>query len=145
MIYNLNDKEQVQKAKDKLNALYSKGALVEIKEKGNKTPNQNSYLHLILTAFAMEVGENLEYIKQQVFKLHVNSDVFLVDRINPKTKVKRKDLLSITKVDKDVLAKCIDRFIFWSENEQGIILPKVEDKEALNQIRIEEQKNKVFL
>ena len=68
MIYNLKDKEQVQKAKDKLNALYTKGALIEIKEKGTKTPNQNAYLHLILTAFAMEIGETLEYVKQQVFK-----------------------------------------------------------------------------
>ena len=134
MLFNLKDKEQVQKAKDKLNALYTKGALIEIKEKGTKTPNQNAYLHLILTAFAMEIGETLEYVKQQVFKIHVNPKVFLVDRVNPKTGVVRKDVLSITNLDKDVLAQCIDRFIFWSENEQDIILPKVEDKEALNQI-----------
>ena len=145
MLFNLKDSHEVQKAKDKLNALYSKGALIEIKEKGSKTPNQNAYLHLILTAFAMEIGETLEYVKQQVFKIHVNKEVFLVDRVNPKTKAIRKDILSITNLDKDVLAQCIDRFIFWSENEQSIILPKVEDKEALNQIRIEEQKNKVFL
>ena len=59
--------------------------LVELREvRKQRTYSQNRYLHLILSVFALEMGETLEYVKQDVFKKIVNPDIFKQEYYNKK-------------------------------------------------------------
>ena len=60
MIFNLNNDIEQQRAKERLTWLISKGKRIEIKELREKRSSpQNAYLHLLLSYFAIEVGETL--------------------------------------------------------------------------------------
>ena len=85
MIYNLSEEIQRQQAHARLEWLVLKQKRIEIKEiRGKRTTPQNAYLHLLLSFFALEVGETLDFIKLEVFKKKVNPDVFRTERKNPK-------------------------------------------------------------
>ena len=48
--------------------LLTRCAKVELTEKTARTRAQNSYLHLILGAFAMETGNTLDYVKTEILQ-----------------------------------------------------------------------------
>ena len=49
--------------------LIKAGRFVELKEITNRSLKQNSYLHLILSYYAIEFGYTLEYTKRHIFKI----------------------------------------------------------------------------
>lgn len=65
MIYDTSKELEVNKLLSRLDALLSKKCIIELKEKkNNRTISQNSYLHVCITLFAIESGDNLEDAKQ---------------------------------------------------------------------------------
>ena len=64
MLYNLESDIDVQRFDFRINQLKEKKAKVELKEKRLKrTLNQNSYLHVCISIFAIEIGNTLEEMK----------------------------------------------------------------------------------
>ncbi|MFC2109844.1 hypothetical protein ACFLSU_04640 [Bacteroidota bacterium] len=148
MLFNATKPFDVEKATKKFNALIEKQGRFELTEKkGNKTHNQNKYLHLILGWFAVEYGERVDYVKQKMFKKTVNKEIFQTEYVNKKTGEVREDLKSWADLDINDATLAITRFRNWSSQTAGIYLPEPDDLALLNQIEEELSKhdNKEFI
>ena len=125
--------------------LYREGWLVELTKKaGIRSIKQNSYLHLILSYFALQYGEKMEFVKREFFKIHVNPDTFILtkeDRILGKVKVLRSSADLTTKEMTD----CIERFRNWAAQEAGIYLPAPDEDAMIGEMYAEVEKNKKYI
>ena len=143
MLYNLSNPLDRERFAARANALLQKGSVVDLTEKTLRTYNQNSYLHLIIGAVAMEVGVALEYAKREYFKKLVNKDLFIRkehDRFSGEIEVVR----SSASLTIEEMSTAIDRFRRWGA-ENGIYLPSPEDKEMLKYIEVEMGRMKQYL
>ena len=88
MIYDTSQELEVNKLLSRLDALLSKKCIIELKEKKKaRTVSQNSYLHVCITLFAIESGDNLEDAKQLLKRACHFMHTFDGDKI--KTKLTR--------------------------------------------------------
>lgn len=146
MIYNPRIELDKQRAKERLEWLISKEKRFELSEKRERRSiSQNNYLHLILSWYALEMGESLDYVKQEIFKKTINPDFFRYQRINRVTGEIREDWKSTSELNTKEITDCIDRFRNHASKDLGIYLPEPKDMVALNQMEAEIQKNKVYL
>ena len=145
MIYDLSKLKDCNDARFKLEYFISKDRLVEIKTKNVRSSNQNSYLHLILSAFAIEYGDTIDYVKEAIFKELVNKDIFVFERINRVTGEVRKDLKSTRDLSTSEMTIAINRFRDYSSREFGLYLADPNEKEILNSYLIESEKMKAYL
>ena len=146
MIFNLKNDIEKQQANERLKWLISNEKRVEIKElRKRRSLPQNAYLHLLLSYFALEVGETLEFIKQDVFKKIVNKDIFQYERINPKSGKKRIDYKSSATLNSKEMTDAIERFKNWSMKKTGIKLPEANEKEFLDCVQNEIDRQKQWL
>lgn len=144
MIFNSENELDKKKAVERFNYFLSKSKTFELKEKKPKRSiSQNNYLHLILSWYALEYGETLEYIKQEVFKKQINATIFKTEFVNKKTGEIREDWKSTASLDTKEMTTAIDRFRDYSSKEAGIYLPEPKDLAELqfieNQIKNNEQ------
>ena len=143
MLYNLSNPLDRERFAARANALLQKGSVVDLTEKTLRSQNQNSYLHLIIAAVAMDVGVTLEYAKREYFKKLVNADLFIRkehDRFSGEIEVIRSSA-SLT-IEEMTIA--IDRFKRWGA-ENGFYLPSPEDKDMLKYIEIEMGRMRQYL
>jgi len=119
--------------------------IVEIGEKTQRTLNQNSYLHLILSYFACEIGLTLDYVKRQYFKATVNPELFVCEKYDTLIDKRVKYLRSSSALDKDEMSLAISRFVEWAAQEANIYLPSPDDKAMLLECEITVNKNKKYL
>lgn len=135
MLFNLSIETDRQKAKESFNFLLKNGKKIELKEKKNRrTLSQNRYLHLILSWFAWEYGETLEYVKQEFFKKIANEEIFKTEYANPRTGEIRTAWKSTADLDTATLTTAIDRFRNYASKEAGIYLPEPSDLVYLEEI-----------
>jgi hypothetical protein len=145
MKYNLENKHEYEQAKIMLEKFHEKGYFIEQKRiLPKRTNKQNAYLHLILGWFAIECGETLEFVKTEFFKKQCNPDMFIIDRLNPKTGEIRPDLRSSRDLDTKELTTAIERFRNWSA-ALGIYLPAPNEDKFLKHIECEIEKHKIYL
>lgn len=144
MIYNPQNPLEAKQAVDKLKYFISKGKKFELKAKHPKRSiSQNSYLHLILTWFALETGYTMEEVKQEIFKKIVNSTLFYEGEFEGKIKgLKVERWRSSSNLDSKEMTLAIDRFRNFSSIELGIYLPEPTDLIELEQMEIEISKHK---
>lgn len=146
MIYNPANEIDVHRSFDKLKYFIKKKKVFELRQKQvSKTYKQIKYVHLIMSWFALEYGETLEYIKLEYFKKIVNPEIFEFEFINRKTGEVRMEYRSLADVTKDELTLAINRFRDFSSKEAGIYLPEPKDLAILQQIEIEINNNKQYL
>ena len=67
MLYDLSKAVDVDRIRVKLEYDITHKRLVSYERKEIRTKRQNSYLHLLLGAVAVETGNTLDYVKQQYF------------------------------------------------------------------------------
>lgn len=135
MIYDLSNPYQRQAFITKCKAQLSKNSVIEFKERITRTRNQNSYLHLLIGAVAMETGVTVEYCKQEYFKKLVNRDLF-VRQAKDKFAGDVELIRSTAELTKEEMSVAIDRFKRWGL-ENGIYLPAAADGDILRLIEIE--------
>lgn len=141
MIYNAKNPVEKESAKKKFEKLIDNEKRFELTEKkGNKTPSQNRYLHLILGWFALEYGEKMDYVKQEILKKIVNIEIFKTEFANRKTGEVRIAWRSWADLDTREAALSITRFRNYSSQVAGIYLPEANELAMLNSI--EEQLSK---
>lgn len=146
MIYDLTNKVDIQNLKDKLNELYKQGELVEFKKYSPKRSlKHNAYLHLILSYFAIEYGETLKYVKEEIFKKQVNPDVFETEHVNPVTGEVRTEWKSTADLSDKELSMCISRFHDFSAKECGIALPDSKRENDLVEVQKMVKNNEKWL
>ena len=67
MIYDTSKELEVNKLLSRLDALLSKKCVIELTEKKKtRTLSQNSYLHVCITLFAIETGNNIDDMKHEL-------------------------------------------------------------------------------
>jgi len=141
MIYDPKNPLHQKQAIEKLNYFISKEKRFELKAKNDKRSiSQNSYLHLILSWFGVETGYTLEEVKQEIFKKHVNANIFYDGDIKGIITVSR--WRSTADLDTAEMTLAIDRFRDFSSKELGIYLPEPKDIALLEEIENELSKNK---
>ncbi len=142
MIYDLNDPHDVNRFSCRANKLIDRQKTIELREITTRSLRQNNYLHLILTAFAIETGYSVECVKQNFFKMKCNENIFVqtVDGIFG-TEITLRSSASLTKAEMTI---AIDRFRNWSANN-GYYLPEPNETETLRKIAVEQSKIKQYL
>lgn len=143
MQYDLSTPLDRERFKTRVNALYKKGAVIDLTEKAFRTPNQNRYLHLLLGVVAMDTGNSVEDVKREYFKNLVNPDIFRsykTDNRGNTIAVYR----STSAVSKEEMTMAIDRFKKWGA-ENGIYMPNPDDISLLQQIEVEMGRMKTYL
>lgn len=143
MIYNLSTNSEKQQAQTRFDFLSSKGATVEITEKKPiRSINQNSYLHLILSAFGCEFGYTLEEVKQYFFKEHINPDIF--NNGEKEGLLNIQDWRSTADLDTKEMTTAIDRFLDYSA-KNGYRLPEPSDLVWITELKRTVHNHKQYL
>lgn len=135
MIYNLSTQLDRERFAARTNALLQKGSVIELTEKAFRTKSQNHYLHLLLGVIAMEVGERLDYVKEEYFKRMINADLFVRERLDRFLGV-TKTLRSSKELTIEEMSMAIDRFKRWGL-DNGFHMPNPDDESMLRMIEIE--------
>ena len=139
MLYNLNDSLDRARFKAKVEGIWKKGGMVELTDKRKRTISQNSYAHLCFAAFALEIGESVEYVKQEVFKRKVNPDIFVLEKENP-VLGKIEVLRSSREVTVAEMSKAIDRYRKWCLDEYNVYIPGANEEANLASLEAEMSK-----
>lgn len=135
-IFNLHNEYERQQFKDYCNRIYEECikaplGIVEIKRKHRqRSKSQNSYLHVCLGYYASEFGYTIDEVKQDIFKRQLNSDIFVVERINKRGQKVRR-LRSSADLDTAEMTTAIERFRNWSSAVAGLYIPSPNETEAL--------------
>lgn len=146
MIFDSKIQLDRKRAEERLNFFLSKGKVFELTEKKERRSiQQNKYLHLILSWYALEYGETLEYVKREIFKKQLSRDIFLTEYINRKTGEIREDWRSSKDLDTGEMTTAIDRFRNYATKEAGIYLPEPKDLALLQHIENEIENHKQYL
>lgn len=143
MLYNLSNDLDRERAAVRWQSLVSKGAMVDLTERRQRTLSQNAYLHLLLGVLAMEFGERMEYCKSVIFKRVVNPELF-VQRVNDRFAGETEILRSSRDLTTEEMTTAIDRLKVWA-SQQGIYLPDANEDEKLRQIEWQIAKVRDFL
>lgn len=98
-----------------------------------RTLSQNRYLHLLLGYVALQLGETLQYVKDELFKRRINAPYF-VQAHEDKVFGTVYALRSSRDLDTRETTECIERFRDWSLRELGLYLPTPEEGERLRGI-----------
>ena len=135
MLYNLKNQLSRKRFSARVKALWENGSIVELTDKSRRTGQQNRYLHVVIGILAMETGNSLETIKQEVFKRRVNPDLFLVERNDP-ILGHIQTLRSSRDLGKEEMSTAIDRYLkFCSDN--GVYIPSPEEEDLLREAEYE--------
>ena len=146
MRFNTSIEHEANKADAYYNHLKSKGKVIDLTAPREKRSlSQNSYFHLLVNIYALEYGETANYIKQELFKKVINSDIFQTEYVNKKTGEVRYDWLSSKDLDSKEMTICIDRFRDYASKEAGIYLPEPNDMEFIRHCENEIENNKQYL
>lgn len=145
MIFNLSNPYEVEKYKEYVNKLFKDKAIVEIKKKlPNRSLSQNSYLHLLLSFFACELGYSLDEVKLNYFKKTCNRDLFERKKINKQGK-EITYMRSSSELTTGEMTKAIERFRNWSVVQADLYLPSPNEQQFLFHIEQEIQRHKEFI
>lgn len=144
MLYDCSNPLDRENFLARANLLASRGEIVSLAAKRQRTLRQNSYLHVILEYFACQYGESPEYVKREYFKILVNPDIFVINK-NDRFRGTVYDVRSSADLTTEEMTTAIERFRNWSSKEAGIYIPTAEEGEVICQMELEIARNKKFV
>lgn len=145
MLYNLSSPLDVQNARTRLEMLVKRGCTIELSEKkAKRSLSQNRYLHLLLSYFASQTGNTLEWVKQQYYKKLCNPDLFIGER-EDLFLGRVKYVRSSADLRTDEMNLSIERFRNWSAAEAGIYLPEATSEAEIAALQVEVERYKTYL
>jgi len=147
MIYNPEKQIDVNRAIEKIKHFIANKKVFELKEKRKRRSiSQNSYLHLILSGFALETGYTADEVKQEIFKKIVNPNTFYDGEFEGKISgLKIERWRSTASLDTAEMTLCIDRFRDYASKEAGIYLPEPKDLILLQDLEIQVNNQNQYL
>lgn len=125
-LFDLKNDVDYQKALDKLNKAKAKGIYIELTEKAEQTLKQNNYIHLCLAYFGDYFGYTTEYVKDNIFKIMVNPDLFCYQRTNRFGET-HNELRHSSDLTKEEMSLAIDRWVKWCSETAGLEMPNPDD------------------
>lgn len=144
MLYNCSQPLDKENFLARANLLASRGDVVELSTKRQRTYRQNAYLHVLLEYFGCQYGETAEFVKREYFKILVNPHIFIrekQDRFRGNIRILR----STADLSTEEMSICIDRFRNWASQEAGIYLPTAEEGMMIRQMEVEISKHSRFI
>ena len=145
MIYNLSNELHRENFKSRVNSLFKQKKIVELSEKKPvRTIRQNRYLHLLLSFFAYQTGNTMEWVKQKYFKVLCNKDIFVRER-DDEYMGNVQYVRSSADLTTDELTLAIERFRNWSSESAGIYLPSPNEEDLLTLMDAEVETNKKYI
>lgn len=144
MKYDGSNPFHAQQARAKLEKLIKEKKIFELTEKKpQRSLSQNRYLHICLTYFGCQIGETMEYVKQNYYKILCNKDTFIRER-EDKFLGKIKYLRSSVDLDSAEMSLTIERFRNFS-SAQGIYIPSPEEERLIQMMEIDIERNKPYI
>jgi hypothetical protein len=135
--YNLADKTELKAARNRVSYLARKGQRVRItKVVEGRSLAQNSYLHLIIAAYATQWGYTIDEAKT-FYKRVVNRDIYAYEKNG------EWFLRSSKELNKEEMSNSIENFLEHAK-DTGHPLPLATDKEWLLQIENEIERSKRY-
>jgi len=134
MIYDLSKNIDVERAKRRFTTLLEEQTVITLTKKAKRTLKQNSYLHLLIGWFAMELGYTVAETKQMYKR--VNRELYEY------TKNDVPFIRSSSDLSTEEMALSIDRWRNYSADKAGVYLPAANEEQFLSEIEIEMSKNK---
>ena len=137
MILNLQNEQEVIKAKDKLNHFIDKGKTIDLIEKKNtRTTRQNSALHLLFTIISgqlNEMGAEFKYfgLKGQVFSMR-HTPSLVKEHIWKPIQFALFNIESTTKINTEQINEVVDVLTKYF-SEKGIVI-EFPSKETLERL-----------
>lgn len=132
MTYNLENELDRRRFEARVAYLTERRSLVDLTERSVRTGKQNAYVHACLGVVAMELGESLQYVKQEYFKRLVNPDLFVF--VKPDRYLgEAVTLRSTAELTKEQMSTAITRFKRWAR-DNGMIMPEPGDESLLQAI-----------
>lgn len=145
MTYDGSNPLHVAQARARIDRFANAGKIFELTEKRpRRSLPQNAYLHVLLAYFASQYGERMEYVKDCIYKAHVNRDLFLREK-EDRLLGKIPYLRSTADLDSAEMALSIDRFRTWAAQEAGIYLPSADEHRLLAMAEMEIERNKEYV
>ena len=137
MKFNLANKPEAERAFEYLSELVGKESLAEVKKiSPTRSLNQNSYLHLIISAFGVHFGYTLDEAK--IIYKEINKSLYQYDKKG------RTFYRSSADLTKEEMAESIDKFMQKSA-EAGYPLPLATDQGWLREISNAIESSKYYL
>lgn len=137
MKFNLANKNEAQSARSRLAYLAGRHSIIEIRRiQPRRTLPQNSYLHLIITAFGNHFGYSLEEAKQ-IYK-ELNSAIYCYKKKG------RTFWRSSAELSKEEMAASIDNLMRRSA-DAGYPLPLATDQGWLREIENEIERSRYYI
>lgn len=143
MIYDLSKPLDAERFSARVRFLSEKQRMVELTDVSRRSLNQNNYLHTVLTYFANELGERMEYVKEAYFKRMCNADLFVYKQADRVTGEETERVRSTREITREDMTVAIERFRkFASDN--GCYIPSSEEHEYLRQMEYENERMRVW-
>ena len=140
MIYDPKSDFEVKKARARLEQLIGRGKPFELTDVSRRSNSQNSYLHLLLSYLALELGYTMEYVKLNIWKMQWLRSMFYIEAPNKVTGEMYKRVRSSSELNKEEMIQAIDVLIEKAFSECGVILPNPNDTTAQDDfIRIQKE------
>lgn len=144
MLYDLNNEFHREDFLKRVNELCTKKCIVELTRKSpQRTCQQNKYLHLIISWWAVHYGCSKDYAKRHFFKYICNGELFVVVR-QSKDGTSYKELRSSADLNTEEMTLAIQRFRDYCAYH-GCYIPSPEEQQYLVFVEREIEKNKEFL
>ena len=145
MRYDGSNPLHAQQARSRMEKMIHEGRIFDLTEKKpQRTRQANAYLHVILSYFACQTGNTLDWVKREYYKVLVNPETFIREREDPWLG-RVKYLRSSADLDKGEMTLTIDRFRSWASSEAGIYLPSPDENRLLELAEMEIERNKEYL
>lgn len=97
--------------------------------------SQNAYLHVCLGLFADEYGETIDYVKEMIFKAHVNRPLFVREKQDP-ILGNVVYLRSSAELTTEEMTRAIERFRDFASSSLGLYIPAASEHRLLEQAQI---------
>ena len=123
MIYNPKSDHDLKKAERRFKQLVEKGRPFELKEITKRSLKSNSFLHVLLSYLALELGYTLAYVKLNIYKMKWNRKLFYIDMVNEKTGEVYKAVRSTADLNNEEISHSIGVLIEKSFSECGVLFP----------------------
>lgn len=139
MKYDLSNADEAKAALAYLERLITRKNVCEVKKVDPKRSlQQNNYLHLLLGAYGLELGYNIDEAKT-VFKRDINPTIFVYEKNGSKFLRSSADLTTAE------MTRAIDRFREFADEVNGIYLPPAENVAELRSIENAMERSRNYL
>lgn len=145
MRYDGSNELHARQARAKLEKLIKDKKIFDLTEKKPQRSIQaNKYLHVCLSYFGCQIGETMEYVKRNYYKILCNPDTFIRER-EDKYLGRVKYLRSSSELDSSEFSLTVDRFRNWCSSNADVYIPSPDEERLIQLMELEVERNKEFI